>query len=1236
MGFQFWGLFKPVNGFFEGDAMANHARKVKLRLFLALLGLVLLASGRQGFSQDTNATLSGTVSDPSGAVIPGATLTLVNEATAFKSISTSDPTGAYAFQNLTPGKYDLSGTAAGFKSVSQKGIELAVNQAGRLDVHLTVGQTDQTVEVIGDASQINYENQTLEGGVSPETLENFPLTVAGAPRSSVAVAIMMPGVTTGGGGNAFNARINGGLVTGDEAIVDGATAIEGFMNQSGMVSLQTDFGMSPDITSEVRVLTANYDAQYGDTTSGQLIISTKSGGENFHGAGYEYNRNDFFNAFQYGASPNSAGQFVKPGDKENDFGANIGGPIFLPHMHGPSSFLKGYFYFNWEGFQDHGSANSATLSIASLNDRTGNFSAVASQLYYPSDTTKYGAKAGQPIPGNQIDPSLEDPIAKAWMAALPTPTNSGESSNYFVPKSGQGSLTNSENVYFWRADFNIGNSDHLYYTYWWQYAGVNTGSDLPVALSTASPANPENAPIQRLNWEHNFSAKMTNHLTLGYLNRNEGYYALNGHANLPKVPGVANASFLPQMNISGFNQLGNSTVPDATLDKTTRGTYALNEVFTRLIGKHTLKGGFEWRLAGTSIHEGNNQGGTFSFADDTTGNAGCANSGCPGNAMASFYLGATSNANVEYYNVYAEYPRQYAYAAHVGDSWHFMPKLTLNYSLRWDYIEPFKEKFNNLSFFDPVGLNPGAIGPSGTELPGRLAFAGNKFGAASYGAPFPERPYKDALAPRVGFAYTLNDKTVVRAGYGVYFGQAFYPGWNGGMSQDGFNKSLNLNEASVGNFKTPAIYLATGISASQVGTTQHISSDFDNGTSPSMYRPLDGNKRPYSQQWNLTIERQLPSGFFASLSYVGTKGTHLPSAMSPLNVLNPLNSAISGIGSDLNVSYTDANGPATFLAHGVKVPYAGWVSQMTACNPTIAQALLPYPMFCGTLQGENEQHATSIYNSFQAHIERHASKGLYVLGTLTVQKLYTDASDTTQSGNDTGAGNQGNNAQFSPFNEFPRAWAIAPDNVPVTAQVAVVYDLPFGSKQRFLNSSGVMSPLISGWRVTPLWRYEYGTPYSFFSSSCPISTLVPEFRQGCVPGILPGQQVLLHGRNGFNPATGSAYFNVNAFEKDFSAFGYTGTGKAVTTVYGPSYKDLDMSLAKDTRITEKVVFKFEANFFNAFNNHYLINSQGGNYGGPSVAFVTDVNTTSKTNPFGSWNKAVSNPRTIQFGGRIEF
>ncbi len=1197
------------------------------RLIMVFLAVFLLAVTNRSFGQDTNASLSGTVTDPSGAAIPGAKLTLTNEATGFQTSFVSDETGNYSFRNLTPGKYDVSISANGFKTQAQKGIELSVNQNARVDVHLPVGETGETVTVIGDASLINYENGTLEGGINPETLQNFPLTVSGAPRSAASVAVFLPGVQTGGGGNAYNTRINGGLVTGDEAVVDGATAMEGYMNQSGMVSLLTDFGMSPDITSEVHVLTSNYDAQYGNTTSGQIIVVTKSGSEQFHGAGYEYLRNDAFNATPYGGS--------KPGDKENDYGANIGGPIWLPKLHGPNSWAKGYFYFNWEGFKDHGSANSQTVSIASNSARNGNFSGWGTQLFYPNDPAKYGADAGQPIAYqgsmNQVDPKYQDPVAKAWIAAMPAPTTGGEINNYYIPKAGQGSLTSSENVYFWRTDFNLGSKDHLYYTYWWQYSGVNTASNLPVAISTASPATPENAPIQRLNWEHNFSDVMTNHFTLGYLNRNEGYYALNGKADLPKVPGVANPDWLPQMSFgTTYTQLGNSTAPLGSQPTTTRGTEALNDVLTRVVGRHTLKAGFEMRLAGTSIHLGNNQGGTFTFNADTTGTTDKAlcPDGCPGDEMASFYLGAVGNATTTFYNVHAEYPRQYGYAAHFGDSWRVTPKLTLNYSLRWDYVMPFKEKFNNLSFFDPEGENPGAILADGTtRLKGRLAFAGKKWGAASYGADFPETPQKANLAPRVGFAYSVDDKTVVRAGYGIYFGQAFYPGWNGGMSQDGFNKNLNLNESSSGAFKTPALYLSSGISADQVGSTaSNIDSGFDNGTTPSMYRPLDGNKRPYSSQWNVTIERQLPHSFFTSISYVGTKGTHLPSALSPLNVLNPFNPAIAAIsGSDLSTSYTDANGPAVFAAHGVGLPYIGWETQMTGCKPTLQQAMTPYPQYCGTLQGTNEFHANSFYNSFQAKVERHISNGLYVLGSLTVSKLYSNGTFSTQ-GNSGGAGNT---SAFSPY-DVKRAWAIAPDNVPITGQIAIVYDLPFGANKPFLNSPGAVQRLLSGWQASPIYRYEFGTPFSFSSSTCQTSNLAGSFREGCVPGVVPGQKVQPHGRNGFDPASASNYFNPAAFESAsaFTTFGYTGYGKAVSTIYGPSYQNVDVSFTKNTKIVEKVNFKFSANFFNALNMHALI-SQGN---GPGGAFVTDV---SKAE-FGTWNGNASAPRSIQFAGRIEF
>ena len=206
----------------------------------------------------------------------------------------------------------------------------------------------------------------------------------------------------------------------------------------------------------------------------------------------------------------------------------------------------------------------------------------------------------------------------------------------------------------------------------------------------------------------------------------------------------------------------------------------------------------------------------------------------------------------------------------------------------------------------------------------------------------------------------------------------------------------------------------------------------------------------------MTVERQLPSNTTLTLSYVGTKGTHLPSALSPINVLNPLNPTITSIGSDLAVNYNDPTGPATFAAHGVAQPYVGWASQMTGCAPTIAQALQPFPQYCGNLLGLNEQHGNSIYRSSREGVNRRFQGGFYLLGSLTLQKLFTNASNNVQSGNNTGVGAGGNSGAFSPYDQS-RARAIAPDNVPYTASVAAVYELPIGRGKRYLDSGGLLS-----------------------------------------------------------------------------------------------------------------------------------------------------------------------------------
>lgn len=1227
------------------NRLAKIVSYFSLVLIVALCGVATV----QLNAQDTNASLSGTVMDPTGAIVPGAKMMLTNGATAFQLKTSSSDAGGYTFRNLTPGKYDLNVSAPGFGSFLQKGIELALNQTARVDIHLKIGQSDETVTVTGDASLINYENPTLEGGVSPETLQNLPLTISGSPRAATGLVILLPGVSTGSSGNPYNARIDGGIVIGDEAVLDGVTMTEGYMNQSGMTSLYGDFQMSPDMVSEVHVLTSNYEAQYGSSTSGQIIVQSKGGSETFHGAAFEYIRNDALNAIQYGGT-------AKSPDKENNYGANIGGPVAVPWLHGQHSSRKAYFYFNWEGFQDHGAAVAPVLSIASLNARQGNFSNLKDSngglipLYYPIVTDRTNplyAYSGQRIPDNIIDPAIfakiEDPIAKAWVAAMPTPTNGNELNNYLVPNGNQNSSLNDENIYMTREDFSFRDSDHVYFTYWRQYAKPDNSSYLPRAISTAEPSNPLNAPISRMNWEHTFSPNMTNHASFGYFNDNQGYYSLNAGANLPKVNGVANND-LPTFMFSQYTELG-SPVGAAGNSRTTRQTWAFNDVLAYATKKHTVTAGYEWRNAGGNIHSSTNQGGTFTFSPSTTGLAG-SNSG---NDMLSFLLGASSFANVNYYNVGSDYPRQFGSGAHISAAWRVNQKLVLTYGVRWDYISPSEDKGNHLSFFDPLGPNPTAITSGGTELLGRLAFAGKGYGSASYGARYPEKLDLHNFSPRIGIAYSPNENTVIRAGYGIYYGQAFYPGWSGGMNLDGFNKNAQVSQILVGAAQQPQVFLSqTGFPTPT--SASDISSSADNGLSP-LYRPADANHRPYSSQWNLTIERQLPHSVFVSGSYVGTRGTHLPSEKSPANVINPFSGSVQALASTplvgangqivadtvLKANYNatiDNNGydgPTVFAQNGVNAPYVDWATQLNSagdCSPTVAQALVPFPQYCGTLPGLNEGHGNSIYHSFQGRAERHFKNGVYVLGSLTISKMYTDATETVQSAQD----NSGGQNAYSPFNIKP-LWALAEDNTPVVASAALVYDLPFGHNQRFLNSGGPLSTVVSGWMISPITRYEYGIPFSFRSANC---NVVGQTRQACVPGILPGGQVLLHGRNGegFDPAHGGQYINPNAFEPEnaFQQFGYTGYGKGVTTIYGPNYRNTNFSLSKDTTFRDKVTFKMSANFFNAFNNHYFGALSGNSNGGVSYAF----NTTVGSNGFGQWNGMVSSPRTIQFSGRVEF
>jgi carboxypeptidase family protein len=1172
----------------------------QLLLRLSLLVLVAFAPAL-AHAQSFNGAVAGKVMDSTGAVVANAQLVLKNVATGVELRRNSNDSGEYAFRNLVPGTYELRVTSAGFSPHLQRNIEVALNGDVRLDVSLGVGSQTEEVEVVAEASTLSYDSGAHEGGIAPDTLAQLPIAFGTGPRAAASFVLLMPGISSGGQNNAFDARINGGMQSGDEAVLDGASMQQGFMSQSGMISIFQDFPFSPDMVSEIKVVSSSYEPQYGSSTSGQIVATTKSGGEKFHGALFDYHQNDALNAKQWGTE-------TKSPLKKNNFGANIGGPAKLPGLW--SNSVKSYFYANFEGFRQTGGVNRPTLSIPSMRERNGDFSDWRDAdgnlipIYDPATTRVVnGVVVRDQFPGNIIPANRITPFARQFLGFLPTPTSDGPLNNYLVPTAIPDTILADSNYYFFRFDSYMGQKDHVAISLWHQRAPAKFFSALPHEIATETLSDPQNSWVNRLNWDHTFGPNLLNHFAFGYLNRNEGYGCVNADAvdSLPKIGGVAANRIGPQINFSdGFNTFGcNAGVPEGNI--TTRPTYVANNLLTWINGSHTIKGGFEYRNIGGNIHSNGNEAGTFGFGRGATGLLGI-QSGSP---VASFLLGAVDNGNVTYRSVANGYPRQAAYILHLGDTWKVNGKLTLNYGLRWDYYTPSREKFNVFSFFDPNGPNPGAGG-----RPGRLAFAGTEYGAASYGADYPEKPFKKAFAPRLGITYAIADKTLVRAGWGIFYDRAFYPGWGGGISQDGFSQNAALS-STLGGLQ-PAFFLQDGFPRSRFAPPPFIQSDYQNGQGIT-YRPLDGNERPRSQQWNITLDREIGTGFMVGVAYVGSRGTHLPSNNDPLNALDP---RLLSLGSRLYDEFQ----PGQTSLHGVALPYAGWVEQMTGCAPSLAQALLPYPQYCTSLQGLNETHGKSIYHSFQAKAEKRFSSGTFLLATYTLSKLLTSGTDNIQRDALTWSGASG---VISPF-ENDRNKALAVDDVTHLISAALVYELPVGKGRKFLDKGGVANAVLGGWQVSTIFRYSSGIPFFFRSSFCNVPG---QFRAGCIPAVKAGANPFAQDKGSYDPNKGPL-FNKDAFESVDAFNFYYGTGERVTSYRGFPFRNQDLSLVKNTSLGRGMNLQLRVEAFNVWNWHVF----GGSGEWGNQAFNNDL----ASPEFGNWGGGVSNPRNIQVAARLEF
>ena len=1185
--------------------MVLQAKSTRLLLACLLLVTIFIPSGR---AQSLNASLSGTVTDPSGSVIPNAELMLTSLTTNSVVKTTTGSEGLFTFQNLPADSYDLKVSAGGFRDFLQRGIVIRVNEKLRLDVKLELGTAEQAIEVSANASPLNFDNAEVKQGITPESIQELPLLVSGSVRSAASFIVLMPGVTTGGQGSAFDAHINGGMSYAGEAVLDGVGVVQSY--GGGVVGAIVDTPWSPESIGEVSVLTSNFEPQYGASSSGVVTAVTKSGTNEFHGTLFEFHRNTVLNARQFGIPE-------RPRDIENDFGGNFGGP--LPKLG------KTYFFVNFEEFRQAGGLTSPVLSIPSLKERQGDFSDWVDSdgnlipVYDPATTRAnpafdpnlpvgltnlpylrdqfMGCNGNTPNVICPSDPRLQNSLATQWFQFLPDPTFSGPLNNYVAPPIPNFTSANGTRLIDVRVDHYVGNSDHVFGTFHYRRFPSRDITTLPKPIATENTGYGYHT-VSRLSWDHTFSPTLLNHAAFGYRNNPGGTdcIGMDSTSEIPRIPGVASNELAPVIGLEGFNGYGCNN-----LDKSDGPSAIFNDLATWVRGKHTFKFGGEYRRIWRNGHTSVNQSGSFNFSSLSTGLIGI-NSGNP---VASFLLEQVDGATVGFQSIDGDFPRMGAWNAHFGDTWKVTPKLSLSYGLRWDVYKPSVEKYDHLSFFDPVGPNPGAA-----NRPGRLAFAGTEWGAASFGKRHPEETWYRGFAPRVGIAFGLTSKTVIRTGYGIFYEQVSYPNWGLGVAQDGFNSNVAFSSSDGG--LTPAFILSQGVPQNFV-KPPFIDSAFRNGQDLT-YRPFDANRLAYTSQWNLTLEHQFSNDFYISAAYVGNKGTRLLSRNAPLNALDP---TYLSLGQRLNDQFQ----PGQTELHGVPLPYSGWTEQMTGCAPTVAQALLAYPQYCSNLYGLNENAGSSTYHSFQFKAEKRFSRGLWILTSYTMSKILTSTGDDLQTPATSWSGAVG---VISPF-ERHRNKSLGVSDVPQVLSAALIYQLPFGQGKRFLDRKGVVDKILGGWQVSSIFRASSAIPFFFRSSNC---NLPGQFAAACIPAILSGANPFAQDKDSFDP--NQPLFNRAAFESPDSFNFYYGQGPRISNLRGFGYQNHDLGLLKDTRISEGVRIQFRAEFFNVWNWHRFTPRNAGSYN--YSAFNTDVASPS----FGMWNGTVSDPRNIQFGLKLLF
>jgi hypothetical protein len=1172
--------------------------KVYSAFFAALLLLPVIARA-QGFG-----TIVGTVTDPTGAAIPSATVTATATKTGVQTKVVTNGEGGFTFPTLLPTEYSISVAATGFEKYTQTGVVLQANQSATLNVHLQLGASTQTVTVSGGVPQVDTTSGTLSQVVDQDRVVDLPLNGRNAATLITLVAGVAAGPSNGldqGTTKTFPVAVS---VTSNGTQVDQTNyLLNGGNNVDEMTNVNAPFPF-PDALQEFSVQTSNYSAQYGQSAGAVVNIVTRSGTEQFHGSAFEFLRNGYFNAKPYFATSADALH-------RHQFGGTIGGPVILPHI---SSGKLTQFFFGYQHTLYHlnSSANSATVPTLAEEGRgsgatyadygslcssgwnsAGYCNTASQQIYNPFTGAEYSY--------NQIPASDFDPAAVQFLQHIPTYSGTpaagkvGGTVNFFKP------TIQAYNEYFGRVDHSFGSHDHMFVDYYlndFAQDGIYNPNNL-LTYASFSNIRYQNALISET---HIFTSSLLNNLIVNYQRE---ISLRGGPSGSPDVTnfGVQNVWQPPQNALlNHVSASGYFTVSGSAFADFARNNYTLNDDIHWTKGTHNLTFGGHIELSKYDLTNVGTENGSFSSAAVQLSSSNPALNYV--NAMANFQMGYLSSfvqGGAEFLYDRNHFPGLYA-----QDSWKINRRLTLNYGVRWEDFAPWSNKLKETTVFSSGAYSAGTTSGVFTTLPAGLLVAGDP-GVVTQGV---RNQYKQFM-PRVGFAFDVfgDGRSVLRGGGGIFY-QDRLPGFFNQSQGTWAPYTISVSQTDLGgtNVGGPLSNpYCTGCTAG-VRTAGPIANPFpytlpfaSTQTFPTPltvteYDPSGNFRVPVTDDYNLTFEQQFLPSLAMRLAYVGSVSRHQFVNLE----LNPAVNNGTSLSTNQRRPY---NTP----------PFVGPCTASTGCKADYAQII------------EASMSGAGNYNSLQATLEKRMSHGLSLLLNYTWSKAMDDLPYSLGVSNDEDL-NAGESYVYPVYpaggsNWYPanyKALDYGPSDFdhPNVISASYVYALPHSN---FDNRA--IRTVLNGWRTSGLIQHRSGDALTVTAGKDVSLTGLNQDRGERTAG--SAMYTYESGKGSCSsPAFCVNWLDPSAFSLPVNSGPGTGFGNVIKgSVRGPGYTDWDAAVIRTFHIYRESNLDFRAEYFDVLN-HTILNDPSTAVSSATFGQITGENT--------------AGPRIAQFSMKLLF